>query len=285
MTVLEELFKTVDELRKYVPSVESNVSFAELNSSATSARKQIIVVLSGPVYSNVLKDTGEKHAALLSAMGNLTLAKQLIFDVINRRKADIEVYKYELEAMRRSYIENYYNGMDTLIQLLDEDKSEENKWKESRYYKLLDALKIKDTESFDFLYPIDLSYLFFFRIIPLQKEVLDEGMKGYFDRASDNQDAINMLLRALSKMTVAIALRRFDILEFPSTIRNLFEDSKTSRSGRDEQNRMLSLSDQLSTEVQSLLKDVDLILSSNDSGAIDTESSFNTSEDKIILMP
>lgn len=285
MTVLEELFKTVDELRKYVPSVESNVSFAELNSSATSARKQIIVVLSGPVYSNVLKDTGEKHAALLSAMGNLTLAKQLIFDVINRRKADIEVYKYELEAMRRSYIENYYNGMDTLIQLLDEDKSEENKWKESRYYKLLDSLKIKDTESFDFLYPIDLSYLFFFRIIPLQKEVLDEGMKGYFDRASDNQDAINMLLRALSKMTVAIALRRFDILEFPSTIRNLFEDSKTSRSGRDEQNRMLSLSNQLSTEVQSLLKDVDLILSSNDSGAIDTESSFNTSEDKIILMP
>lgn len=285
MTVLEELFKTVDELRKYVPSVESNVSFAELNSSATSARKQIIVVLSGPVYSNVLKDTGEKHAALLSAMGNLTLAKQLIFDVINRRKADIEVYKYELEAMRRSYIENYYNGMDTLIQLLDEDKSEENKWKESRYYKLLDALKIKDTESFDFLYPIDLSYLFFFRIIPLQKEVLDEGMKGYFDRAFDNQDAINMLLRALSKMTVAIALRRFDILEFPSTIRNLFEDSKTSRSGRDEQNRMLSLSNQLSTEVQSLLKDVDLILSSNDSGAIDTESSFNTSEDKIILMP
>lgn len=285
MTVLEELFKTVDELRKYVPSVESNVSFAELNSSANSARKQIIVVLSGPVYSNVLKDTGEKHAALLSAMGNLTLAKQLIFDVINRRKADVEVYKYELEAMRRSYIENYYNGMDTLIQLLDEDKSEENKWKESRYYKLLDSLKIKDTESFDFLYPIDLSYLFFFRIIPLQKEVLDEGMKGYFDRASDNQDAINMLLRALSKMTVAIALRRFDILEFPSTIRNLFEDSKTSRSGRDEQNRMLSLSDQLSTEVQSLLKDVDLILSSNDSGAIDTESSFNTSEDKIILMP
>lgn len=285
MTVLEELFKTVDELRKYVPSVESNVSFAELNSSANSARKQIIVVLSGPVYSNVLKDTGEKHAALLSAMGNLTLAKQLIFDVINRRKADIEVYKYELEAMRRSYIENYYNGMDTLIQLLDEDKSEENKWKESRYYKLLDSLKIKDTESFDFLYPIDLSYLFFFRIIPLQKEVLDEGMKGYFDRASDNQDAINMLLRALSKMTVAIALSRFDILEFPSTIRNLFEDSKTSRSGRDEQNRMLSLSNQLSTEVQSLLKDVDLILSSNDSGAIDTESSFNTSEDKIILMP
>lgn len=285
MNVLEALFKTIDEFRKYVPSVESNVTFSELNSSATSARKQIIVVLSPGVYDKVLQDTGEKHAALLSAMGNLTLAKQLIFDVINRRKSQIEVYKYELEAMRRSYIENYYNGMDTLIQLLDSDTSKENEWKASRYYKLLDTLKIKDTESFDFLYPIDLSYLFFFRIIPLQKEVLDEGMKGYFDRASANEDAVNMLLRALSKMTVAIALRRFDILEFPSTIRNLFEDSKANRSGKDEQNRMLSLSEQLATEVQSLLKDIDLMLSNNDSDTIDTESSYNTLDDKIILMP
>lgn len=285
MNVLEALFKTIDEFRKYVPSVESNVTFSELNSSATSARKQIIVVLSPGVYDKVLQDTGEKHAALLSAMGNLTLAKQLIFDVINRRKSQIEVYKYELEAMRRSYIENYYNGMDTLIQLLDSDTRKENEWKESRYYKLLDTLKIKDTESFDFLYPIDLSYLFFFRIIPLQKEVLDEGMKGYFDRASANEDAVNMLLRALSKMTVAIALRRFDILEFPSTIRNLFEDSKANRSGKDEQNRMLSLSEQLATEVQSLLKDVDLMLSNSDSDTIDTESSYNTLDDKIILMP
>lgn len=285
MNVLEALFKTIDEFRKYVPSVESNVTFSELNSSATSARKQIIVVLSSDVYDHVLQDTGEKHAALLSAMGNLTLAKQLIFDVINRRKSQIEVYKYELEAMRRSYVENYYNGMDTLIQLLDSDTSKENKWKESRYYKLLDTLKIKDAESFDFLYPIDLSYLFFFRIIPLQKEALDEGMKGYFDRASTNEDAINMLLRALSKMTVAIALRRFDILEFPSTIRNLFEDSKASRSGRDEQNRMLFLSEQLSNEVQLLLRDVDLILSNSDSETIDTESSSNNPDDKIILMP
>lgn len=285
MNVLEALFKTIDEFRKYVPSVESNVTFSELNSSATSARKQIIVVLSSDVYDNVLQDTGDKHAALLSAMGNLTLAKQLIFDVINRRKSQIEVYKYELEAMRRSYVENYYNGMDSLIQLLDSDTSEENKWKESRYYKLLDTLKIKDTESFDFLYPIDLSYLFFFRIIPLQKEALDEGMKGYFDRASTNEDAVNMLLRALSKMTVAIALRRFDILEFPSTIRNLFEDSKASRTGRDEQNRMLFLSEQLSNEVQLLLKDVDLMLSNSDSETIDTESSSNNPDDKIILMP
>lgn len=285
MTILEDLFKTIDELRKYVPSVDSNVTFEQLNSSATSAKKQISAVISPQVYDYAKTDSGEIREALLSAMANLTVSKQLIFDVIARRKANIEVYKYELEAMKRSYVENYYNGMDTLIRLLDKDTNESNKWKESRYYKIIDTLKIKDTDSFDLLYPIDLSYLFFFRTIPLQKEVLDEGMKGYFDRAADNEDAQGMLFRALSKMTVAVALKRFDIIEFPATIRNLFEDSRTSRSGRDEQVRMLSLSEQLHAEVKALLQDVDLILSTNNSTTIDTEFTYNSPDDKIMLMP
>ncbi len=285
MTILEELFKTIEELRKYAPSVESNTTFDQLNSSATSAKKQISALISSDAYKYALDNTGEIHSSLLTAMANLTLSKQLVFDAITRRKAGVEVYKYELEAMKRSFVENYYNGMDTLIQLLDKDTTEGNKWRESRYYKIIDTLKIKDTDNFDLLYPIDLSYLFFFRTVPLQKEVLDEGMKGYFDRAKDNEDAMNMLLRALAKMTVAIALRRFDIIEFPSTIRNLFEDSKVNRSGRDEQLQMLSLSEQLSAEVKALLQDVDLILSTNDSATIDTESTYNTPDDKIVMMP
>ena len=285
MTILEELFKTIEELRKYVPSVESNTSFDQLNSSATSAKKQISALISPAAYNYALDNTGEIHSSLLTAMANLTLSKQLVFDAITRRKAGVEVYKYELEAMKRSFVENYYNGMDTLIQLLDKDTTEGNKWRESRYYKIIETLKIKYTDHFDLLYPIDLSYLFFFRTVPLQKEVLDEGMKGYFDRAKDNEDAINMLLRALAKMTVAIALKRFDIIEFPSTIRNLFEDSTVNRSGRDEQLRMLSLSEQLSAEVKALLQDVDLILSTIDSTTIDTESTYNTPDDKIVMMP
>ncbi|MEG1006541.1 MAG: DUF6712 family protein [Bacteroides sp.] len=285
MTILEELFKTIEELRKYVPSVESNTTFDQLNSSATSAKKQISALISSDAYKYALDNTGEIHSSLLTAMANLTLSKQLVFDAITRRKAGVEVYKYELEAMKRSFVENYYNGMDTLIQLLDKDTTEGNKWRESRYYKIIETLKIKDTDNFDLLYPIDLSYLFFFRTVPLQKEVLEEGMKGYFDRAKDNEDAMNMLLRALAKMTVAIALRRFDIIEFPSTIRNLFEDSKVNRSGRDEQLQMLSLSEQLSAEVKALLQDVDLILSTNDSTTIDTESTYNTPDDKIVMMP
>ncbi|EKA88718.1 MULTISPECIES: hypothetical protein [Bacteroides] len=284
MIILEELFKNLTEFRHYAPYSETNIEFKDLNSSASSARKQICTILSKEVYDIVLKRDGEIHDALLTAMANLTLAKQLVFDVVKQRKSDVDIYKYEMEAMRRSYIENYFSGMDTLIQLLNKEDSLEE-WKNSRYCKLLSSLRIQTAEDFDFLYSIDLSYLFFFRIIPLQKEVLDEGMTSYFERVVDNQEMKDLLLHALAKSTIALALRRLDILEFPSTIRNLFDDSKTTRSGKDEQERMLALAEQLTGEAQSLLKNIDLMLSNNDSGIVDTETSFNTPDDKIIMMP
>lgn len=284
MIILEELFKNLTEFRHYAPYSETNIEFKDLNSSASSARKQICIILSKEVYDIVLKRDGEIHDALLTAMANLTLAKQLVFDVVKQRKSDVDIYKYEMEAMRRSYIENYFSGMDTLIQLLNKEESLEE-WKNSRYCKLLSSLRIQTAEDFDFLYSIDLSYLFFFRIIPLQKEVLDEGMTSYFERVVDNQEMKDLLLHALAKSTIALALRRLDILEFPSTIRNLFDDSKTTRSGKDEQERMLALAEQLTGEAQSLLKNIDLMLSNNDSGIVDTETSFNAPDDKIIMMP
>lgn len=273
MIILEELFKNLTEFRHYAPYSETNIEFKDLNSSASSARKQICIILSKEVYDIVLKRDGEIHDALLTAMANLTLAKQLVFDVVKQRKSDVDIYKYEMEAMRRSYIENYFSGMDTLIQLLNKEDSLEE-WKNSRYCKLLSSLRIQTAEDFDFLYSIDLSYLFFFRIIPLQKEVLDEGMTSYFERVVDNQEMKDLLLHALAKSTIALALRRLDILEFPSTIRNLFDDSKTTRSGKDEQERMLALAEQLTGEAQSLLKNIDLMLSNNDSGIVDTETSL-----------
>lgn len=284
MIILEELFSTVAEFRKYSPYLESNVSFQDLNSSALSAKKQISIILSKEVYDEVVGKAGEPKEALCSAMANLTLAKQMIFDIISRRKNEIDIYKHEQEAMRRAYTDNYFNAMDTLIQLLSDGKDVSKKWKETRYCKMLSALHIKTADEFDSLYPIDMSYLFFFRTIPLQKEALDDGMNSYFERATKNEEAISMLQRCLAKQTVAIALRRFDIIEFPPTIRSLFDDTTASRSGKDEQNRMLDLAASLTDEVKNSLTDIDLILSSGSGSSVDTETSFNRPEDKIYLM-
>ena len=57
------------------------------------------------------------------------------------------------------------------------------------------------------------------------------------------------------------------------------------RYGTQEQERMLTLASQLTDEVQSLLRSVDLVLSNNDSGIVDTETSFNSPDDIIVMLP
>ena len=286
--ILDNLFTSIADLRNYVPDLEANKTFASLNASAVSAYKQICIIISKDVYKTIseIEDTAdpdEMKEALKTAIANLTISKQLVFDTINRRKNNIEVYKYELEEMKRNYQASYYDAMDTLISLLNESTIEA--WKNSTYYKLIDSLKIKSAQDFDAIYPIDQSYLFFFRCIPLQKEVLDEKMEGIFSRAISNESANALLNRALAKYIIATALRRFDILEFPEVIRGLFKDSKVTRSGDLEQTRILKLAESLEDEADNLIKDVDIMLTEETETNVVTQTSYNQPDDKIFLIP
>lgn len=286
--ILEELFTDVATLREYVPFMDSNIAFSELGSSAKSAKKQICVIITPEVYSAIIgKGNGSIFEELRTAVANLTLAKQVVFDAINRRKQEIDIYKHEQESMRRAYIENYYNSMDSLVQELE--KSDIESWKETRYKKILESLRIKTAPEFDELYPIDGSYLFFFRIIPFQREALEDYMNGYYSRVSDDDESKNSIYRKLDRClamyTVAKSLRQFDIIEFPSTIRSLFDDSTASRTGSDEQNRILTLSEQLKNEADQLLRDIDTILSNSEGGNVSTEESYLLPSDKFYLMP
>lgn len=285
--ILEELFTDVATLREYVPFMDSNIAFSELGSSAKSAKKQICIIITPEVYSAIIeKGSGNIFEELRTAVANLTLAKQVVFDAINRRKQEIDIYKHEQESMRRAYIENYYNSMDSLVQELE--KSDIESWKETRYKKILESLRIKTAPEFDELYPIDGSYLFFFRIIPFQREALEDYMNGYYSRVSEEDENKNSIYRKLDRClamyTVAKSLRQFDIIEFPSTIRSLFDDSTASRTGSEEQNRILTLSEQLKNEADQLLRDIDTILSNSEGGNVSTEESYLLPSDKFYFM-
>ena len=282
MNFLEELFIDVAQFHLYSPYAESNMNFKDLASSAMSAIKQVQSVISPDIYKKIAAgEDNDKKDALRSAVANLTLAEQLIFNVLSLRKSDVDIYKNEQEQMRRAYRDNYYNAMDTLLQLLDSDEE----WKKTKTYKALENLKLKTTYEFDASYPIDNSFLYFFRCVPIQQEALDDYVSGYYERLPEkDQTNRRKLDRCLAKITVALSLRRFDILEFPSTIRNLFEDSKVMRYSTQEQERMLTLSDDLMSQALESLKNIDLSLSGNTDADIVTETSFNRPDDKIYLM-
>lgn len=291
MNILVDIFKNFSTFSLYAPGVETNMDLNDLRSSGLTARKRIETVISRPVFEKLLKEeeASPLMEALRAAMANMTMANQIIFDSINRRKKEVNVYKYELEAMKRSYMENYCNAIDTLVQLLSEPTEGEiaELWKKTPYYPILERCEIKTMDQMDAIYPIDASYLYFFRTVPLQKETLDEVMSIYFEKLTDdNRERIRpLLLLALVKKTIAKSLRRFDILEFPSTIRNLFDDSHASRSGKDESSAIFALADRLDREAEELLSNADTLLSSETVSDFCSTSAYNNPDDNIIMLP
>ena len=289
--VLVDIFKNFSTFSLYAPGVETNMDLNDLRSSGLTARKRIETVISRTVFDELLKEEENSPLmeALRAAMANMTMANQIIFDSVNRRKSEVNVYKYELEAMKRSYMENYCNAIDTLVQLLSEPTEGEiaELWRKTPYYPILERCEIKTMDQMDAIYPIDASYLYFFRTVPLQKETLDEVMSVYFEKLTDdNRERIRpILLLALVKKTIAKSLRRFDILEFPSTIRNLFDDSHAARSGKDESSAIFALADRLDREAEELLSNADTLLSSESVSDFCSNSAYNHPDDNIIMLP
>lgn len=291
MNILVDIFKNFSTFSLYAPGVETNMDLNDLRSSGLTARKRIETVISRAVFDELLKEEENSPLmeALRAAMANMTMANQIIFDSVNRRKGEVNVYKYELEAMKRSYMENYCNAIDTLVQLLSEPTEGDiaELWRKTPYFPILERCEIKTMDQMDSIYPIDASYLYFFRTVPLQKETLDEVMSIYFEKLTDdNRERIRpILLLALVKKTIAKSLRRFDILEFPSTIRNLFDDSHASRSGKDESSAIFALADRLDREAEELLSNADTLLSSETVSDFCSNSAYNQPDDNIIMLP
>lgn len=291
MSYISELFKNLNELTRYAPGVDGVSSLSDLEASARSARKRVAAVITAAVYDAVVASADEDLLdALRMAMANMTLQVQMTFDSINRRKNGTDVYKYELDGMRRSYMENYYNAMDTLIStMLDSDAAAvKEAWEGSRYATLLGGCPIKSADEFDSIYNIDNSCLFFFRTLPIQKEVMDSRLGVYFSKVAglDEKERLDSMLRlALAKKVVAIALRRFDILECPATIRNLFDESRVSGQRKDEREGAVSLANLLDGEVESLISDIDVLISADSNIDISSMSAYNRPEDNIIMMP
>ena len=291
MNILVDIFKNFSTFSLYAPGVETNMDLNDLRSSGLTARKRIETVISRAVFDELLKEKEDSPLmeALRAAMANMTMANQIIFDSVNRRKGEVNVYKYELEAMKRSYMENYCNAIDTLVQLLPEPTEGEiaELWRKTPYFPILERCEIKTMDQMDSIYPIDASYLYFFRTIPLQKETLEEVMSIYFEKLTDdNRERIRpILLLALVKKTIAKSLRRFDILEFPSTIRNLFDDSHAARSGKDESSAIFALADRLDREAEELLSNADTLLSSESVSDFCSNSAYSHPDDNIIMLP
>lgn len=287
MNVLIDFFENIATFREFVPFVASDIELDELNPSGISARKQIQGIITPEIWKMILADQASETAYYLKvAYGNLTMHKAIIFTVLAKRMSGGgAVYKHELETMRRQYIDNYYNAMDSLIRELDTNEAYTTAWHATPDYLFIDSLRIQTTAEFNSLYGIDMSYLFFFRTLSIQREVLDEMIGGYFVSIEGREpDFETKLKRALAFMVISLAVTRFDIAELPATIRSLFDEQKASRNGSTEYDALKDLATSLQAKAMDTIKSIELALSKPEHDNIDPDTTFNRESDKYYLM-
>lgn len=289
MELLISLFHNMAAFSGWAPGIDTNCTLDDLRAAGLSTQKQVEGILSHSVLETVI-DSGDEAllTPLRTAVANRTLANNAVFNAHQKRVAGTDVYKYEVEQMRRSYIENYYNAMDSLLTVLThlgDDNPIGTVWRQTRYYALISSCRLQTPDDFDSVYNIDGSCLFFFRTLPIQREVLAASLGVYYDKADGNERATAMLDLCLAKRVVATAVRRFDILECPATVRNLFDDSKVSGQRKDERQQADALADRLDSEAAGMLDLVDTLLAADTNADVSSYSAFNREEDNIIMMP
>ena len=213
-TVITDIFQDVADFRKCAPGISAQLEFDELNSSAISAKKRITDIITTGIWDQLQTKTDSINKTLRIAYANLIMHHPIVFNIVSMRiSGGADVYKSELETMRRQYIDNYFNAMDSLIKELSHNNEHSPLWEATDHFKMIDKLQLKTASQFNNFYGIDMSYLFFFRSVSLQREILiEEGMAGIFERAEGKEQLIEKLHFSLSKMVVALALLRFDII-------------------------------------------------------------------------
>lgn len=218
---MDNLLTTITEYMKYAPGVDASLTIDNLRPSNINARKTIRSVLSTEVFDviNKLETTDEKRIALCGSLANLTMYGYKVFEAVNKRiDQGKEIYRYELDAMRREYINNHFTYIDTLIGLLEEDE----KFKQSPLYLLKEKLIIKSLDQFESFYPIDGSYYFFYRTLTLQRDVIENKIytRVNVEEALKNEKHKKKLEKATVLLTIAKSFEMFDVYELPANIKN-----------------------------------------------------------------
>lgn len=292
---IQTLFPDLAALRRYAPGISAGNSLHDLQGMVPHAEKQVAGIVGRQLLDKLLTaaETTREGGVIRSAFANLLLLKTITFDSVNKRlTGEKDLYRYEVDSMRREYTDNYYNAMDTILSVVSSEAEYASLWEGSRWASLLKNVRIVSCSDFDSLYPIDLSYLFFFRTLPFQREALLEH-GAIFDRLEEkeaddptivNYEALTLQARlALAKLVVALALERLDVTELPAVIRNLFVEQKALRTGYDPATATAAMASRLRSEASVALSTVSIALS--DTPNAGGSGIRATAEDKIILMP
>jgi hypothetical protein len=187
---------------------------------------------------------------------------------------------------------DYLNeNADTIVKVTEvegEDDVTEKVWKDSTQYGSIKNLVFTGYKEFDQLYGTDKSAVFFFRAIPIIKQLIRDEITikvgpigAVLDPvapATRDETLIDLIKQYLAFRTVSIACRRMNIEHLPASIRGDMDKEALSAS-KDDKTIRERISAMISQEAENYLRSLDYYLASSQTPA-EGETVLTQFEDK-----
>lgn len=241
-----DFFSGINDFKEVVPGVEASTSLSEMQAAFERAAATIKNIIPQAIY-DILKvaftdvsndeDLQTAIAYMQGAIGNRTYYHHLIFKVVGKKKEEVSFYKYELQEMRETYLDNYWTYMDKLLAHLDAKAAKFEGWTDADNYKLRQELILKTASEFSKHCTLGDSVYFYMLTIPLQLEVIDLQITS---RAitnatwADKPKLERNIKRAVAYATAADAVRQFDYPDLPRSLRNDIFNEWSKTKGKQE---------------------------------------------------
>ena len=279
-----EYIITPSDIRDLVPGTDATLDERTIRPYLQPAQKAVATIIGEAVFRTVtqMSDT-ELLGNLKAAIANRLMYDYKLFETIQKRQTkQADVYKYELEAMQNTYLGFYFDALDSLIKGLNDMAEPLPEWIDSPANKARAGLLIRDADEFNGYYGIDGSDYFFFASVFLQRKVIDKHLTA-FPINDLPEEMLRRVKSATATLTVAYALRQFDITMLPKSIRNASADG-AYRQASSEQSTMYELSDYLFSQAESELERILFDLNKPAAGAdINSTNNLNKPENKFFL--
>lgn len=274
---------TVETLREYAPGVDGALQENTVKPYLRPAHKTVAMVIGIEIFNRVagMEDTPLLDA-LRSAVANRIMYDYKLFETIRKRQTEqADTYKYELQAMQDTYLGYYYDALDSLIRGLNET-TDIPEWRQTPAYSVLTSLLIRNADEFQEFYGIDSSDYFFWSSVFLQRRVMDDYLTG-IDLPTLEQEMLRRVKGTVATLTVAFALRQFDISMLPRPLRYPTQEG-ASRSGTSEQEAMYKLSEELMAQGEAALNRIVFDLNRPEPGTdLPSETNLNKPRNKFFL--
>lgn len=246
-----DIFTTLDDFRHYADGLQADTTLRQLAPSLRTTALEMEKIITKAAFAAIASGSWTPEATeanpepaaidlsdaldlLKTALASGTMYRYQIFAAVKRNGSDASIYKYQHEELKDSYVENYWRAMDDLLLFLDENPAIAG-YDKTDDYTDRQALPVKNADEFEHYFGIGRSSFFYAKVLYLIRDswkTISVRIRGH----ESNEAVMDAAKKALCYTVIAKVVKRFDLTEFPRSIRFDYNHEYTrgsSTAGRD----------------------------------------------------